>query len=74
MAKSENGKLCAIIAYLLLGIIWYFVDEKVKKDKFAQFHVKQAIVFLVLSIIVNVIGGLLPVGVFVWPFIIKEYR
>jgi len=25
-----DGKICAILAYLLIGIIWYFVDEKMK--------------------------------------------
>ncbi len=46
---SEN-KLCAILAYLLLGIVWYFADEDKKKDEFTKFHVKQAIVLMIVSI------------------------
>ena len=61
LAKNDNEKICAMLSYVLLGIIWYFVDENLKKSKFAQFHVKQAIVLLVLSISVSVVGGLLPV-------------
>ncbi len=63
MSKHENGKLCAILAYLLVGIIWYFVDEKMKKDEFAKFHVKQGLVLLIasvlLSIIIMILGGIL---------------
>lgn len=56
---TENGKLCAILAYLFVGIIWYFVDDKVKKDKFAKFHVKQSIVLLIASLIFNVVYSIL---------------
>ena len=58
--KSDNSKLCAILAYILFGIIWYFVDEDLKKSKFVKFHVQQALVLLLLSIAINVIGGVIP--------------
>lgn len=47
----ENGKLCAALAYFLIGIIWYFVDDNMKKNAFAKFHVKQGIVALVFGIV-----------------------
>ena len=51
MAKDSNSQLCAILSYLLIGIIWYFADEKMKKDSYAKYHVKQAVVLLIFSII-----------------------
>lgn len=55
----EDGKLCAILAYLLVGIIWYFADDKMKKNKFAKFHVKQGLVFFIAAIIVGIVDGFL---------------
>jgi uncharacterized membrane protein len=52
--KKKNTNLCAILSYLLVGIIWYFADKKMKKDKFAKFHVKQAIVLMIAWIIWSV--------------------
>lgn len=49
--KTENSKICAILTYLLIGIIWYFVDEKMKKDEFVKFHTKQSLTLIVLFII-----------------------
>lgn len=59
MSKNENGKLCAILAYFLIGIIWYFVDDKMKKDAFAKFHAKQALFLLIISLVVSVALSLL---------------
>jgi uncharacterized membrane protein len=60
-AKSEasEGMGCAILAYLLIGIIWYFADEKMKKNNFVKFHVKQALVLLIVSIIISVVFSIL---------------
>jgi uncharacterized membrane protein len=61
MAK-KNANLCAILAYLLVGIIWYFVDSKMKKDSFTKFHVKQSIVLLIAAVLwgvaINVLATL----------------
>ena len=35
---TSNNKLCAALSYLLIGIIWYFADEKMKSSSFAKFH------------------------------------
>ncbi|RLC36174.1 hypothetical protein DRH27_05625 [Candidatus Falkowbacteria bacterium] len=45
----EEGKVCAILAYLLIGIIWYFADDKMRKNDFAGFHVKQALILIIIS-------------------------
>jgi len=47
----SDGIACAILTYLLIGIIWYFADEKMKKNAYAKFHVKQGLVLLIASII-----------------------
>ncbi|MDX9861886.1 MAG: hypothetical protein RBS99_13330 [Rhodospirillales bacterium] len=56
--NAEDGKICAIIAYLfpLIGIIWYFVDEKQKNNPFTKYHVKQALVALIVGIVVSVVS------------------
>lgn len=56
----EKGKACSILAYLLVGIIWYFADESMKKNEFAKFHVKQGLLLLITSIAVNIIGSIIP--------------
>lgn len=57
---TSNSKICAILSYLLIGIIWYFLDDEMKKDQFAKFHVKQALVLAAASIIIQVVGTAIP--------------
>ena len=64
---SEN-KTCAILAYLLLGIIWYFVDEKMKKNEFVKFHIKQAIVLIIVSFVGSIGLGMTFVLAWLIPF------
>ncbi len=67
--QADNGKLAAILAYLLVGIIWFFADEKLKKNEFAKFHVKQALVLLIVSVCGSIILGFIPIlGWIVLPF------
>ena len=49
--EIEEGKAAAVLSYLLIGIIWYFVDEKMKKNSYVKFHVQQAIVLIIASVI-----------------------
>jgi uncharacterized membrane protein len=53
-SEASDGMGCAILAYLLIGIIWYFADDKMRKNNFVKFHVKQALVLMIVSIIVSV--------------------
>jgi len=55
----EEGKLAAILSYLLVGIIWYFADEKMKNNSFVKFHVKQGIVLIIASIVYSIVLGIL---------------
>ena len=52
---SGNGQVCAILSYFFIGIVWFFVDEKMKKDSLAKFHVKQAIILLIFSVIWSIL-------------------
>ena len=60
-ASTDNSKICAILAYLLVGIIWYFVDEKLKKDAFVKFHVKQGLVLLITGVVVSIVLTIIPI-------------
>jgi uncharacterized membrane protein len=56
--KNDDYILCSALAYLLIGIIWFFLDEKMRHDGFVKFHVQQAMVFLIMSMILQFIAGL----------------
>lgn len=58
--QVDKGKACAVLAYILVGIIWFFADEKMRKNNYAKFHVKQGIVLLIASIVINVVGVIIP--------------
>ena len=61
---SGNSQLCALLSYFLIGIIWYFADENMKKDSLARFHAKQAIILFIFSIAWSIILQILSVLVF----------
>jgi len=61
IVMAENSKICAILSYLLVGIIWYFVDENMKKDKFVKYHVKQGLVLLIVWVIGDIVFSIIPV-------------
>ncbi|MBW2992698.1 hypothetical protein KY345_05770 [Candidatus Woesearchaeota archaeon] len=64
-----DGKACAILAYLLVGIIWYFADEKMKKNNFVKHHVKQGLNLLIISIVLSVLWGVLGMTLVLIPVI-----
>ena len=63
----EEGKVCARTAYLVIGIIWYLVDEKMKKNSFARFHVKQSLVLIIASVIVSIVEIILTMVLSIIP-------
>lgn len=68
-AKHPNRIACAALSYLLIGIIWYFADEEMRKDRFARFHAQQGIVFLISALVIQIVGSIIPfIGWFIiWP-------
>jgi len=60
MAKEDDGKLFAFLAYLL-GIIGFLIVLLAKKDnKFAMYHAKQSLVLFIAWVIVSVVGTIIP--------------
>jgi uncharacterized membrane protein len=68
----ENGKACAALAYLFpIGLIWYLVDEKMKRNKFVAFHVYQslafAIVYFVAWVAMSIVGVIFAITIVLAP-------
>ena len=64
MDKKSKSNLCAILSYLLIGVIWYFVDEKMKKDTFVKFHVKQGIILIIFAILWSIVLNIVSFALF----------
>lgn len=56
----KNDNIVGILAYIVVGIIWYFVDKDVR-DRFTRFHVGQAIALWVIGIVWWIISLVLAV-------------
>ena len=55
MAQAQdNTKVVSILAYFLVGIIWYFADEKVQ-NAMTKHHVKQALNYMIISFVISMI-------------------
>ena len=68
--ETEEGKVAAVLSYLLIGIIWFFVDDKMKKNSYVKFHVQQALVLIIASIVYSVALGIIfailtPIFIFI---------
>ncbi|MGM5482460.1 MAG: hypothetical protein ACQESF_03280 [Nanobdellota archaeon] len=57
--KKKNEKLVSALAYLLIGIIWFFADEDISKSKLAKFHVKQAINLWLFLVLIQIVANLM---------------
>jgi uncharacterized membrane protein len=68
-SSEGNEKLCAILSYLIIGIIWYLADEKMKKSETVKFHVKQGLVLLIAEIINGAIWSIPILGWIIAPII-----
>ena len=68
--KSET-RLVAGLSYLIVGIIWYLVDQKMKHNRYVTFHVKQALNILIISLLLNLafnIMNMVSFGIFAMIF------
>lgn len=72
--EVEEGKIVAVLSYLFIGIIWFFVDEKMRKNQFAKLHVQQALVLLIFTIAVIVFNGLLTFCLKIASLIIPGFK
>jgi uncharacterized membrane protein len=60
--EIEESKICVILMYIifLVGLIWFLVDEKMKGNKFAKFHLKQLLILIIASVAVSIVGSIIP--------------
>ena len=52
---KDKEKLVSILAYLVIGIIWFFLDTNIQKSPLVKFHTKQAIILILASLFISVI-------------------
>ena len=63
---ADNAQICAVLSYFLVGIIWYFADEKLKKNKYVGFHARQALVLIIVDAIIWIANLIIPFLGIVW--------
>lgn len=68
-SRPEHEKLVAALAYLLVGIIWYFADDEMKKSNFVKYHVKQGLNLMIISFAVYFVLGIFLSFLFMIPFV-----
>ena len=62
----RDGKLCAVLCYLFLGLLWYALDKHQQRNKFANFHAKEGLLFYLFLFTLEIIGVVVPyIGRFV---------
>ena len=68
--EVKNDDIVAVLSYVIIGIVWYFVDDKMKKSSFAGFHVRQALNLWIISICIQIVLSILIfVGWLIMPFV-----
>ncbi len=68
--EVENGKACALLSYLLIGIIWYFADEKMRRNSFAKYHSKQGLVLMLACFVMWIVTFVLAYLPFLGGFLL----
>ena len=58
----ETGRACAALAYIFpVGLVWYFVDSAMRKNRFVAFHVHQSLAAALVFLVGWFVGTLLAV-------------
>lgn len=68
ISNVSNEKLCSILSYVIIGLIWYLADEKIRTQN-TKFHVKQGLVLLIAELINSAIWNIPFFGWFIAPII-----
>ena len=71
---EKNGKLLLVLLWIIwpVGLIWYLVSDKVKKDAFVKFHFKQWLLVIIVGFVGNLVAGVLTfvlIGALLFPVI-----
>lgn len=67
---TTSQRLCAALCYLGVGFIWCLLDEEMRRRQFLKFHIRQAIVFLLAVIILQVFMALLFFIPYIWTLLL----
>lgn len=60
-ADVEKNKMMAIVGYILPILFFVPLITEAKDSPFAKFHSNQQLVLLIAAVIVNVVGGIIPI-------------
>ena len=55
MQNKDKEILVSILAYFIIGIVWFFIDSRIQNSNFIKFHVKQAIVLFIADLLLSVV-------------------
>ncbi|OGI25550.1 MAG: hypothetical protein A3J76_05710 [Candidatus Moranbacteria bacterium RBG_13_45_13] len=68
-SDAEKNKAMAIVGYIIPILFFIPLVTDAKNSPFAKFHANQQLILLISWVIVNVLGGVIPVlGWFIiWP-------
>ncbi len=69
-SSEGNEKLCSMLSYILIGIIWYFADDKMRKSGFAKYHAKQGLVLLIAAIVWGILLSII-FQAFAWQMLLS---
>lgn len=56
----NEGKLCALLSYLFVGLIWFAIDEHQRKNAFARFHAKEGLLLFLFYVGLQIMMRVIP--------------
>ncbi len=60
-ASADEHKAMAIIGYIIPVLFFVPLVSDAKNDAFAKFHANQQLLLLISAVVVNVVGGIIPI-------------
>lgn len=60
-SDAEKNKTMAIVGYILPILFFVPLISDGKNSPFAKFHANQQLVLLIAAIVVNIVGGMIPI-------------
>lgn len=68
ISNVSNEKLCSVLSYVIIGLIWYLADEKIRTQN-TKFHVKQGLLLLIAELVNGAIWSIPFIGWVIAPII-----
>ena len=60
MQHPRNERVCAVLCYLVIGILWYLVEPAMRRDELVRFHARQGLACVLIASLVNAATALVP--------------